>query len=97
MCDYGTALELFENDRWAPCDQTRSYWYRNEWGEFHYSENGEQHRSPDEWNGGGYSSDRVRSYVERGDWVIVDLDDHSGGQFQAIFTQSMRVKEYEQS
>lgn len=89
MCDYGVALELFENDRWYPYDQTRSYWYRAH-GEFRYSENDDK---PDveDWVGGGYSSERVRQYVEKGNYVLVTLDDCSGGQYQAIFSKDKEL------
>lgn len=89
MCEYGEALELFEMDRWAPYDQTRSYWYRAD-GEFYYSENDDL-ANPEKWDGGGYSSERVREYVERGSWVLVTLDDSSGGQFQAIFSLDKQI------
>lgn len=88
-CDYGVALELFQEDRWAPYDQTRSYWYQAHGG-FHYSENDDV-ADPNYWNGGGYSSERVRQYVEKGDYVLVTLDDCSGGQYQAIFSKSKEL------
>lgn len=94
MFSYGEALELFDTDRWRPDDQTRSFWYR-QGGEFHFSENDEFSRNPDNWEGGGYSSERVRQYIERGDWVIVTLDDDSGGQYQAIFTRNKELKDVE--
>lgn len=94
MCDYGEALELFDKDRWAPYDQTRSFWYR-EWGSFYYSENDEHHRDPDLWDGGGYSAESVRQYVERGKWVIVTLDNDYGSQFQAIFSMDKELKDVE--
>lgn len=89
-CDYGLALELFQEDRWAPYDNTRSYWYRR-FGEFHYSENDEV-ADPDEWDGGGYSSERVRSFVEKGDYILITADDDCGGHFQAIFKKDMEIK-----
>lgn len=92
MSDYGVALELFDTYRWAPTDNTRAYWYR-QGGEFHYSENDEFYRDPDLWDGGGYSSERVRQYVKRGNWVIVTLDDCSGGQYQAIFALDKELKD----
>ena len=90
-CDYGVALELFQEDRWAPADKTRSYWYEK-WGEFFYSENDDV-ADPDEWNGGGYSSERVLSRVEKGGYLLVDLDDSCGGQFQAIFSLDKELKD----
>lgn len=92
MNSYGEALELFDTDRWAPNDQTRSFWYRK-WGNFYYSENDERSRDPDNWDGGGYSSERIRQYVERGKWLIVTLDDCSGTEYQAIFTRDKELKD----
>lgn len=92
MNDYGEALDLFDTDRWRPDDCTRAFWYRK-WGGFYYSENDEHYRNPDNWDGGGYSSERVRQYVERGKWVIVTLDDDCGGQFQAIFSLDKELKD----
>lgn len=92
-CDYGVALELFQEDRWAPYDQTRSYWYEA-FGEFFYSENDDV-ADPDEWEGGGYSSERVRSRIVRGNYLLVDLDDCSGGQYQAIFSLDKELKDVE--
>jgi hypothetical protein len=89
-CDYGVALELFQEDRWAPYDQTRSYWYRK-YGEFCYSENDDV-SDPEEWDGGGYSSERVREFIEKGEYVLITLDDCSGGQYQAIFKKTMEVE-----
>lgn len=90
-CDYGVALELFQEDRWAPYDQTRSYWYEK-WGEFHYSENDDV-SDPDEWDGGGYSSDRVRERFVKDKYLLVSLDDGCGGQFQAIFSLDKEIKD----
>lgn len=91
VCDYGVALALFEEDRWAPYDQTKSYWYEK-WGGFYYSENDDV-SDPEEWDGGGYSSDRVRSRVVKGKYLLVDLDDCSGGQYQAIFSLDKEIKD----
>lgn len=90
-CDYGVALELFHEDRWAPYDQTRSYWYEK-WDSFYYSENDDV-ADPDEWDGGGYSSERVRSRVVKGKYLLVDLDDCYGGQYQAIFSMDKELKD----
>lgn len=89
--DYGVALELFQEERWAPEDNTRAYWYEK-WGEFFYSEN-DDIADPDEWDGGGYSSERVRSRVVKGDYLLVDLDDSCGGKFQAIFSLNKELKD----
>lgn len=90
-CDYGVALELFQEDRWAPYDQTRSYWYEK-WGSFHYGENDEP-SDPDEWDGGGYSSDRVRERIVKGEYLLITADDDCGGQFQAIFKIDMEIQQ----
>lgn len=90
-CDYDDVLELFQEDRWAPADQTRSYWYEK-WGEFFYSENDDV-SDPEEWDGGGYSSERVHSRVVKGGYLLVDLDDSCGGQFQAIFSLDKELKD----
>jgi hypothetical protein len=90
-CDYGVALELFQEDRWAPYDQTRSFWYEAA-GSFYYSENDEA-SDPEEWDGGGYSSERVRCRVIKGDFILVTLDDDCGGQFQAIFSLDKELKD----
>lgn len=92
-CDYGVALEVFQEDRWAPYDQTRSYWYRR-YGEFYYSENDDV-KNPDEWDGGGYSSERVRQFIEKDGYILVTMDDDCGGQLQAIFKADMEVTEDE--
>lgn len=90
-CNYGVALELFKEERWAPYDQTRSYWYRKH-GEFHYSENDDV-SDPDEWDGGGYSSERLRSFVEKDGYILVTADNCSGGQYQAIFKKDMELSD----
>lgn len=92
-CDYGVALEVFQEDRWAPYDQTRSYWYR-QFGEFHYGENDDV-ENPEEWDGGGYSSERVRQFIEKDGYILVTLDNDCGGQYQAIFKADMEVTEDE--
>lgn len=90
-CDYGVALELFQEDRWAPYDQTRSYWYEK-WGGFHYSENDDV-SDPDEWDGGGYSSDRIRERFVKDKYLLVSLDGSCGGQYQAIFSLDREIKD----
>lgn len=90
-CDYGVALALFEEDRWAPEDNTRAHWYRR-YGEIHYSDNDEG-PDPDEWDGGGYGSERVRSWVVKGDYLLITADDDCGGQYQAIFKMDMEIKD----
>jgi hypothetical protein len=89
-CDYGVALALFENDVWLPHDQIGSYWYRRG-SDFYYSESGDV-ADPDDWDGGGYASERVRSFVTAGDYVLVSMDDCSGGKYQAIFKRDMEIK-----
>lgn len=89
-CDYGVALELFKEDRWAPDDNTRAYWYEQD-GELCYSMNDDV-KDPDEWSGGGYSGD-VRQRVDKGNYILVELSDGCGGSFQAIFSKDMELKD----
>lgn len=92
-CDYGVALALFEEERWAPQDNTRAYWYEK-WGSFYYSENDDV-SDPEEWDGGGYSSERVRNRAVKGKYLLVDLEDGCGGEFQAIFSIDKELKDVE--
>lgn len=92
-CDYGVALALFENERWAPQDNTRAYWYEK-WGSFYYSENDDV-ADPEEWDGGGYSSERVRDHIVKDKYLLVELDDCYGGQYQAIFSLDKELKDVE--
>ena len=89
-CDYGVALALFQEDIWQPVDNTRAYWYEK-WGEFYFSENDDV-ADPEEWVDGGYSSERVRYRTIKGEYLLVTLEDHYGGMYQAIFSLDKEVK-----
>jgi hypothetical protein len=55
-----------------------------------WSEEGDS-ENPEEWEGGGYSTERVRCKVVRDGYILVDMDDDCGGQYQAIFDLSKKV------
>lgn len=84
--------KLFAEDMWKPSDYTDCFWYEHTWG-ISWSEGGEESQDPDEWEGGGYSSDRVRYKVVRDGYMIVDMHDDCGGQYQAIFSLSKKLEE----
>lgn len=89
---YDFALDLFEDNVWKPEDNTDCFWYRK-YGGFYYSLNGEDSTDPEQWCEGGYSSERVRQYVEKGDYVLVTLGDCSGWRYQAIFSKDKEIVE----
>lgn len=82
--------KLFEEETWKPEDYTDRFWYKDTWGIYWSEEDDEQ--DPEEWEDGGYSSDRVRGKVERNGYMIVVLDDDCGGQYQAIFDLNKQVE-----
>lgn len=90
-CDYGVALELFEEDIWQPTDNTRAYWYEK-WGSLYFSENDDV-SDPEEWDSGGYSSERIYNRNIKGKYILVTLDDSYGGMYQAIFSLDKELKD----
>lgn len=83
--------KLFEKEIWKPDDFTDCFWYENTWG-INWSYEGEESQNPDDWENGGYVTDRVRNKTVRDGYMIATLDDGCGGQYQAIFSVSKEIK-----
>lgn len=80
--------EMFADYLTLPEDMTGAHWYRGHGG-MHYSANGEN-CDPNTWDGGGYSAERVREYVERSGYAFVRMED-MGESWEAYFSLDMQI------
>ena len=88
--NYLELVDLFSTEINTPEDNTEAYWYKSEDGDIHYSEKGDG-PNPNNWTGGGYSSDGATCYFERVDYAIVTMGDGCGGEYQAFFALDKQI------
>lgn len=88
---YETLFEMFKTHISKPQDYTDSFWYTVGRSEFHYSMSGEKSKNPEDWVGGGYSSDRATGIYTKKGYRLITLDDGCGGEFQAFFSLAKQI------
>ena len=89
--NYYDLMDLFEYEVLTPEDNTDCFWYTTEDGGIHYNTPDGVDKNPDNWIGGGYSSDVMKDVTKKADHLICTLDNGCGGEFQAFFKLSMEI------